>query len=531
MRGREIRQESSPLTKKDVFEILKKRFENDRIDSLSKLPHPHTMPGNQKAAKRVKEAVIRGEPITIVGDYDVDGVVSAAILEEFLTSHGADVRTIIPCRFNDGYGLGISIVERVQTPLIITVDNGIAAVKASHICNERGIELIIIDHHTIGDELPVAHAIVHPKLNEGFAYGEICAAAVVWYFLAALKIELSSNDNLKEYLDLVSIATIADVMPLRDINRVIVKAGIECIKNSKRPAMLAIKQRLAKEEFSSTDIAYKISPRLNSAGRLVLAKEAFLFLRAPNIKDALRLFDKLNELNEERKKIETLVTGEAASMVKEDDTIIVVAKEGWHEGVVGIVASRLVQAFKKPAIVLSIDGESAKGSARSVGNINIFELINTNSHLLTNFGGHKMAAGVSLEAKNIDAFREALQGANLEKYKENEICQKECLGEMDFCEIDEELVEILDKFEPYGESNEKPIFFGRQKRLSSVKKIGADAGFRATVECKEKKLRAVCFRKSESAGADGFVDFRFSVYKNDYTGGQVELLIEEIIAS
>ncbi len=523
--------ENRVLTKKDVLEILKSRFENDNITSLSKFPHPHTMPNSQKAAKKVKEAIENNEKITIVGDYDVDGVVSAAILEEFLARHGADVQTIIPCRFSDGYGLGTSIVERIETKFVITVDNGIAAIEASKICKDRGIELIIIDHHTIGEELPIAHAIVHPRIDGGFAYGEICAAAVVWYFMAALKLELESSENMRNYLDLVAIATIADVMPLKDINRVIVKAGIETIKHSKRPAMLALKQRLAKEEFTSTDIAYKISPRLNSAGRLVLAKEAFAFLRADSVSEALTLFDQLDSLNEERKKIETLVTNEAMQMADKDAKIIVVAKEGWHEGVVGIVASRLAQALKKPALVFSIDKDHAKGSARSAMDINIFELIAQNSEFLTNFGGHKMAAGVSLNTANIDAFREAINNCCHDLSAHGRQCPKECLGEIDFCEIDEELTVILDEFEPYGEANEKPIFMGRSKKVAQLKTISQETGFKATLECKDKKLKAVCFRANVFPKENERIDFRFSVYKNDYMGGSIELLIEEIIAS
>jgi single-stranded-DNA-specific exonuclease len=523
--------QSSVLTKKDVLEILKSRFENDTITSLSKLPHPHTMPNNEKAAKRVKQALISKEKITIVGDYDVDGVVSAAILEEFLQKHGAVTETIIPCRFNDGYGLGVGILERVNGSIVITVDNGIAAIDAAEICRQRGIELIIIDHHTIG-ELPHAHAIVHPRIDEGFAYGEICAAAVVWYFMAALKIELESDENMRDYLDLVAIATIADVMPLKDINRAIVKAGIETIKSSKRPAIRAIKARLAKEEFSSTDIAYKISPRLNSAGRLVLAKEAFSFLRAKTIEEALPLFDKLDALNEERKKIETAVTEEALKMANKDDSVIVVAKEGWHEGVVGIVASRLAQALKKPTLVFSIDGTHAKGSARSAMDINIFELISKNAHLLGNFGGHKMAAGVSLDAANIEAFRKAINACYSEEgTEEKKVCPKECLGEIDFCEIDEELLSILDEFEPYGEANEKPTFLGNKTKVSQLKTISQDTGFKATLVCGDKKVKAVCFRASSFPRENEHIDFRFSIFKNDYMGGSIELLIEEIMVS
>jgi single-stranded-DNA-specific exonuclease len=519
------------LTKKDVLEILEARFKDDTITSLSKLPHPHTMPNSQKAAKRIKEALLNKEKITIVGDYDVDGVTSAAILEEFLEKNGGIVETIIPCRFSDGYGLGVQILERVNSKLIITVDNGIAACDAAEVCAQRGIELIIIDHHTIGEIVPKAYAIVHPRIDEGFVFGDICAAAVVWYFMAALKLEIGSQENLKEYLDLVAIATIADVMPLRDINRAIVKAGIEVIKTSKRPAIQAIKKKLAKDDFTSTDIAYKISPRLNSAGRLVLAKEAFSFLRAKSFDEAVVLFDKLDALNEERKKIELAVTEEAMKIADKDADIIVVAKEGWHEGVVGIVASRLAQALKKPAIVFSIDNGHAKGSARSAMDINIFELILQNSQHLGNFGGHKMAAGISLPAENLEAFKRAIN----ESYKKSEStsthCPKECLGEIDFCEIDEELTQILDEFEPYGEANEKPIFMGKNKKVIQMKTISQDKGFKVTVECGRKQLKAVCFRASSFPKENEHIDFRFSVYKNDYFGGSLELLIEEIVAS
>ncbi len=524
--------QNKPLSKSDVFRILKSRFEHDKITSLSKLPHPHTMPGNAKAAKRVKEALFGKEMITIVGDYDVDGVVSAAILEEFLQKNGGIVETILPCRFSDGYGLGASIVDRIKSKLVITVDNGIAALEASEVCRQRGIELIIIDHHAICDELPFASAIVHPRIEEGFAFGEICAALVVWYFMAALKLELGGNENLKEYLELVCIATIADVMPLKDINRAIVKAGIEAIKISKRPAIQAIKLRLAKDEFTSMDVAYKISPRLNSAGRLSLAKEAFAFLRAKTLNEALALFDKLNALNEERKKIELAVTKEALSMAKEEDMIIVVAKEGWHEGVVGIVASRLAHTLKKPSIVLSIDGAHAKGSARGAMDINIFELIAKNSHLLSKFGGHKMAAGVSLKSENIEAFREAINTLCKEESKSNVArAQSDSFGEIDFCEIDEELFSILDEFEPYGEANERPIFAANGKKALNIKTIGHNIGFKAIIDCGAKKLKAVCFRTSSLPIESELISFKFSIYKNDYMDGAIELLIEEIVAS
>lgn len=523
------------LTKPEITQILQKRFEGDIVTTLSKLPNPLSMPNAQKAAKRVKEAIDKNEKIVIVGDYDVDGIVSAAILEEFLEKSGANPTTIIPCRFKDGYGLGIGIIERIEADLIITVDNGIAAIEAANECTRRNIELIVIDHHTIGETLPSAHAIVHPKLDDGFCFKEICAAAVVWYFLAALKQETKSSENLKEYLDLVAIATIADVMPLRDINRTLVKAGIDVMKTSKRPALRAISTKLCKSVFTASDIAYKISPRLNSAGRLTLAQEAFCFLRAKEYTEASVFFERLDSLNEQRKKVESGVFEEAFEMARGADNIIVAAKEGWHEGVVGIVASKLAQTIGKPALVFSIENGTAKGSARSIGDFNIFEAISECSDLLTSFGGHKMAAGVSLKAENLAEFENRLNEAAKKLCGGVDCSLKNCFGIIDLSQIDDELADILESFEPYGEGNERPIFTAKNKLVKEIKPIGKEKGFRLTLcddgEFEQKTVKAVCFRGNTKPKEGERIDFRFSVYKNSFFGGSVELMIEEILLS
>ena len=523
------------LTKSEIAQILQKRFEGDVVTSLSKLPNPLSMPNAQKAAKRVKEAIEKNEKIVIVGDYDVDGIVSAAILEEFLEKSGASPSTIIPCRFKDGYGLGMGIIGRIEADLIITVDNGIAAIEAANECARRNIELIVIDHHTIGETLPNAYAIVHPKLGDGFCFKEICAAAVVWYFLAALKQELGSEENLKEYLDLVAIATIADVMPLRDINRTLVKAGIEVMKTSKRPAVRAISTKLCKTSFTASDIAYKISPRLNSAGRLTLAKEAFCFLRAKEYNEAAVFFERLDSLNEQRKKVESGVFEEALELSKGSEHIIVAAKEGWHEGVVGIVASKLAQTMGKPALVFSIENGIAKGSARSVGDFNIFEAISECSDLLASFGGHKMAAGVSLKSEYLPEFEKRLNEAAKKLCKGIDCPLKNGFGLIDLSQIDEELADILESFEPYGEGNERPIFTAKNKLVKEIKPIGKEKGFRLTL-CDEsnheqKTVKAVCFRGNAKPKEGEYVNFRFSVYKNSFFGGSVELMVEEILLS
>lgn len=520
------------ITKPLLSKLLEERFANDNVTSLAKLPHPHTLKNSALAAKRIKTAVENDQKIVVVGDYDVDGVSSSALLHQFFDHIGYEVQIIIPNRFTDGYGLGEKLVEKISCDLLITVDNGIAAHAAAKLCADRGIELIIVDHHTIPQEMPQAFAVVHPK-QEGcdFPFKDVCAATLTWYLVGALKLEFGLNLDMKNLLDIVAIATIADVMPLVDINRTIVRCGLEVMGTTSRPAIEALRIKLGKEEFDSSDVAFAISPRLNCAGRLQSAQLAFRFLCAKTLLEAQRLLEELNCLNDERKLIEKEVYEQACMQINDGDRVAVVSGDGWHEGVVGIVASRLCANFKIPSIVLSLHGDRAKGSARSVGDVNIYELIAEHKHLLSAFGGHKMAAGLSLSTERVEEFAQKMRkSATKIPHDLFTATQNDVLGELAMEHIDMELCSILQKFEPYGEANARPRFLAKGKFVKKRDYIGKDAQtLRLWIEESGTTLKAICFRPTHAVAEGSRIDFCYTVVKNSFNNQtSVELLIEDI---
>jgi len=425
---------SDILSKEDIQKILLKRFENDKFTTLSSLPNPTLFKDMQKSAKRVAKALKNKEKITIIGDYDVDGVVSSFILSDFLEKLSQEklsqnIEVIIPNRFSDGYGVSKSIVEKLEPCLVITVDNGISAAEAN------------------------------PKQEEcSFPYKEICGAQVAWYFVAAIKQEVRLDFNLLEYIDLLSIAIVADMMELKGLNRMFVKKGLKAINNTKRASILSIKEQFAKESFSSEDISFLLAPLLNSAGRMDSAMKAFNFLRAKTMSEATVLLQDMIKLNEDRKDIERELFEISETEVDKNQNIIVVWGSGWHEGVIGIVAARLARRFKKPAIVFSVTDDKAKGSARSIGEVNILSLIEEEKDNILGYGGHKGAAGLSIETKNLPIFKASIERRVNNLKKELFVSSKEVLGEIDAKEIDFELLDILESFEPYGHKNPKPYF-------------------------------------------------------------------------
>ncbi|SFV69100.1 Single-stranded-DNA-specific exonuclease RecJ [hydrothermal vent metagenome] len=520
------------ITKSDLFEILSSRFAAEK--KLSEIPNPSLLHDAKKAAKRIAHAIQNSERITLVGDYDVDGVSSTAIMVDFFRQIPYPLTTIIPNRFKDGYGVNPTVLERVDADLVITVDNGISAIAAADICKARGIDLIITDHHTPSQILPDAYAIVDPKLPAcKYPFKEICGAEVAWLLLGLVKKELALKIDMRQFLDILAVAIIADVMPLIDINRTLVKEGLKYMIYSKRPSSIIIRDFLNKSAISSEDIAFMIAPRINSAGRLEDASIALEFFTATDTHTAYKQFELLGQLNELRKETEAQTTKEAMACVNEQDKIIVVAQEAWHEGVVGIAASRLVDKFEKPAVVLSIKDEEAKGSARSIGNVSIYELIKENEHLLTKFGGHKMAAGLSLLHKNIEAFREGLNQSAQKLNKEDFLPNETLTGILETEDIDLELLEILERFEPYGEANLRPTFLLHNAEVVSIKLMGADKSH-SRIEVRQyphqrKTIELIAFRTVFEMPTDRKISCSYSVSKNEFNGRvSLQLLIKKI---
>jgi len=533
------------LSKARLYEILSQRFSTG-FKKLSDIPNPELLHDGIKSAKRIALAMQNNEKIYIVGDYDVDGVTSTALMIEFFKAIGYPIEATIPNRFTDGYGVSEKIIDRIEADVVITVDNGINAFGAAEACKKRGIDLIITDHHTPSSHLPDAFCIVDPKLpNCEYPFKEICGAQVAWLLMGLIKKEIGSSVNLGQFLDLLSLAIVADVMPLQDINRTLVIKGLQQMSTSMRPCMVIIRDMLAKKQLSAEDIAFQIAPRVNSAGRMEDASYALSFLTAPTEQIAYKQYELLNQLNQIRKTTEAEATEHAMRQVHPDDNIIVVAHEGWHEGVVGIVASRLVQRFGKPAIVLSIENTSdaidvsstvmAKGSARSIGEISIYDLIKKQEQFLEKFGGHKMAAGLGLKEENISSFKEAINKEAESIPAEDYIPQEEILGEIDSSAIDFELLNLLDEFEPYGEANPRPRFLAKNAKIVSVKKLGKEKEH-AKIELRlaaqdRQTYDLMYFRCDEELSAGQEISCSYTLNKNIFNGRtSIQLMLDRIIS-
>ncbi len=522
---------SKALTKEEIRLLLAKRFEKDSFKSLSSLPSYKLFKDIKKAALRVVQAIKNKEQIAIVGDYDVDGVVSTCILSDFLENFSDKLKIIIPNRFIDGYGVSEDIIDRINSSLVITVDNGISAVDAAKKAKEKNIDLIITDHHNIPEELPDAYAIINPKQKDcTFPYKEICGAQVAWYLVAAIKNEMGLEFNLLRYIDLLSVAIIADMMELKEFNRAMVKRGLKEINSSKRVAWIAVKEVFRKDNFVSEDISYLLAPLLNSAGRLKSAVLALNFLKSRTLQEAISYLNEIVLLNEKRKEIEKELFESCVLSVDESKDIVIAWGEGWHEGVIGIVAARVARRFKKPAIILSVKNGRAKGSARSFGEVDILSLIKEAKEYLLGFGGHKGAAGVSLEVQNLEVFKKKLEeeAAKLDRRLFTPL--KEVLGEIDAREIDFELLELLEEYEPYGQRNPKPVFKIRDAKVKKSRLLGRENSHqKLIIESKTAILESIDFNYDKLAKNGSIVDLVFTISKNSYRGYITpQLLIEEI---
>jgi single-stranded-DNA-specific exonuclease len=502
-----------------IESILKNRFETSGgFLTLSNLPFPDTFKDMQKACKRIVGAINNKEKIIIVGDYDVDGVISTTILVNFFKAIGIDVDSFIPNRFEHGYGISLNIVDFIKEyDLVISVDNGITAHDFALWCKEQKIDLIITDHHTPKDTIPDAYAIINPKQNDcGFQFPDICGAFVAWYLASALKKELKVDIDIKSYLGLVAIATIADVMPLIHINRAIVIFGLKELSRSKNLAIMALKNHLNTTTFKSDTISFWVAPLLNSAGRMDDASLAFKFLQSKTDMEACEYLYKLINTNEQRKIIEKDICDFAhKNLLNLDDNILVFVGDDWHEGILGIVASRMVQKYKKPTIVLTDNKKGIfKGSGRSIEGFNIFEAISSKSKFLDKFGGHAMAIGISLEKENLDNFVKSLQDIKLNI---NPNLVNNIFYEINLELVDFDFYKILEKYEPYGEANPKLLFECDDIEIISSNFMGKNSEHRKYFISKNNLIfEAVHFNPIKPFEVSINNKIRFTINKNSF---------------
>lgn len=511
------------LSKQDIRKILEERVKGDNFDLPSKLPHPHELKDNQKAAKLIKKTMDENGKILIVGDYDVDGVASTAIMMKFFAILGYEnLAYVIPNRFYDGYGISKNIIEKYPADLIITVDNGIASFESAEFCRQIGTRLIITDHHAIKNALPSSDALINPQQDDCiFPQKEICGASVAWYLCNAIKIELELNISLGDLLDLVCIATIADMMPLVKINKLLVRIGLKKFQNSASIPNKILKNQFKTKNITSQDIAFSVVPLLNSAGRMDEGDLAVKFLLCDNQREAMDIYFKLESLNQQRKSTtqEILLNAQESPLVCEN--CVIAYGENWHLGVLGIVAANLSQTYKRPAIVMSLKEGILKGSARSYSNINLIESLKPYSEFFIQFGGHAKALGLQMKLENIQGFFGAIQQSKMLELSQEEISN--VLGFLELNQIDGELLEILATYEPYGEGNPTPSFACNNLTISTVQTLKS---LHQKIEFKtSKRQKAMAFFCQEFYAPNDKINIHFSIQRDAF-GGDIMMILK-----
>jgi single-stranded-DNA-specific exonuclease len=497
-------------------------FSNDVI-----LSNPFEILDMDKAVDRIRLAIESKEKIAVFGDYDADGVTATALLYSYLKSCGADVLYYIPDRMTEGYGTSNDAIYELKkqgVSLIITVDNGIAAIEETEYAKTLGIDMVITDHHKAGDVLPDAVAVVDPHRPDDTSHFKEWAGVGVAFKLVCAIEGVDGESLINDYSDLIAIGTLADVVSLTDENRVLVKAGLERINYNPRLGIEMIKRvSCASKSLSSTGVAFTVAPRINAAGRMGSAYRALELLLCEDGERALVLAEEIDAANKQRQSVEANITSQAISAIEENgykyDRVLVVSGEGWHSGVIGIVAARLVEKYGKPTIVIAVDSDGARGSARSLGDFSMYDALESCSDMLTHFGGHTLAAGMGIEKDRIGEFRKAIN-----KYAEGIEMPFPTLNldcKLNPAYISVELANNLSAMEPYGSGNEQPLFGLYGMTVSSVRPIGDGKHIRMTLNKGDSSVSVVKF----GSPSDSFpfvtgdkVDIAAKIERNEYKG-------------
>lgn len=462
-------------------ELFDNKLEEEYIyPSLEKLSSPEEFKKLEEIAGKLADRIKKGKKIVIYGDYDADGITSTALLANFLYDIGVKTKYYIPSRFNEGYGLNKKAIKKISeiADVLIVLDSGTNAHDELTFATKHGLEVFVIDHHEPKNPQWYASniSILNPKLHKDISlnFHHLSTVGLVFYIMIMLRKLLNLDIKLKPYLDIVSIGTIADVVPLSLLNRILVKKGIDEINKKQRLGVKALLETLSLNKVNSFDISFHIAPRINAAGRLDDAKKAVKLLISRNEKQSKQLAYELELLNKKRQKITEAVFKESQISIKQRgfSNSIVIANENWHSGVIGIVAGRLLEKYKVPAIVLSIQNGYAVGSVRSTKEINIYKILEKHSYLFEKFGGHSMAAGLTIKSSNIPLLKRILE-EEIERFeKEEPIIEIDM--EVSLSYWDEENFKKLSILEPFGEGNPYPKFIGRRVRIQDFITVGSE---------------------------------------------------------
>lgn len=486
----------------ETFEQAKTFFR----PTLADLHNPYLMKDMDKAVARIEKAIANNENILVFGDYDVDGTTAVSLVSSYLRSFYPNVATYIPDRYAEGYGisyLGIDYAEDNDIPLIIALDCGIKSIDHVNYAKAKNIDFIICDHHRPSDILPDAVAVLDPKRGDcSYPYDELCGCGVGFKLIQALAENRNQTiEDLVEYLDLVATAIAADIVPINDENRVLAKFGLEVINSNPRPGIKALIQNVKKKVLTITDVVFIVAPRINAAGRIKHGNEAVALLTEYDLDQAEQFASEIEQHNSDRKELDKQITKEALLQIEENNEQVrfstVVYQENWHKGVIGIVASRLVENYYRPTIVFTKSGEKLAASARSVKDFDVYNALEACAEHLEQFGGHMYAAGMTLLEENYENFKNAFEKVVQETIHPDLLTPEISYdAEIELSEINPKLMRLLKQFEPFGPENMTPLFLA--KGLT-------DSGYAKTLGSDNEHLKAFVKQgNSESFGAIGF---------------------------
>ncbi len=514
--------------------------------NLDMLHNPYLMQDMDKAVERVLKNIKSGKPIMVFGDYDVDGTTGAAALYLAFQKFGADVTYYIPDREKEGYGLsyhGIEVAKDIGIDLIITCDCGINAFVQVDFANEQNIDLIITDHHTTDTELPKAHAILNPKRKDcEYPFKGLCGGGVAFKLITAVGNELNIPlTDYEEIIPLITLGIAADVVPIKDENRVLVHHGLNILKNLEKPGLKTLLELAGlKGHISVGQLVFSIAPRINAAGRLGDANRAVELLVTDDQDKARLLAKELDNENKRRQMIQQAVVDEALLKVNaeadlKNENALVLANAGWHPGVVGIVASKIKEEFNRPTIIIALENGSGKGSARSVAGFDLYEALTACKTHLDGYGGHPMAAGLTLSNQKLEDFKKAfIDFANERLTKENLQATLTLDSEMALQDITPRFMEFLDKLSPYGPGNMRPKFAIRNVEIAGVPKVIGKTGEHIRFKIKQglKSYPAVGFglsNKYEMLITGQPVDIACVVETNEWQGNtSIQMNVRDI---
>ncbi len=510
----------------DEFEIESFLYDTDLID-------PYTLPDMEKAVERVNVALENGERITVFGDYDCDGVTSTALLYSYLSSRGANVDYYIPDRSAEGYGMNLSAIDQLKsrgTNVIITVDNGISAIEEIAYAKTLGIDVVVTDHHRVGEVLPDAVAVVDPHREDSLCeFSDWAGVGVAFKFVSALD-DSEGYELLEQYGDIIALGTVADIVSLKGENRIIVRSGIAFMNAALEDGTLRLGLRALLDSSGSTgsldssSVAYRIAPRINAAGRMGSAERALKLLLTDDITEAKEIAEEISDANAERQATETQITASAVKYIEANPDIkhrrvIVVDGENWHQGVIGIVASRLVEKYGKPCIVVSKNGDVAKGSGRSIDGFSLYDALSYCSDILVQYGGHVLAAGLTVESDKIELFRDKINEYAQKTEAAVPVLNIDC--KLNPSSITIEMLSSLKVLEPYGAENPQPLFGLYNMEITDIQPVGTGKHIRITARRKGAYVTLIMFSVSPEEFPyviGDVVDFAVKLTENEYQG-------------